>query len=367
MQHLSVDAAGEHVLIDYPSFETVAVVDIATGATVGSFTASDPAAPPSSLPPVSWTSSLSEDGRTVASFDLAGRGFVFDADTGSYLSSLTGGHTSLVSDAYFNDAGLLVTASVDGSLRLWDPRSAALELSDTLSDDLCSVFAGRMDADSWELAFGADEVDLPCPAPTYDEAPPLTVSSSADVGSVPEVTTPGTVVYTDTFEGATSFSTGQQAVSTGQVTTSVKGGRYRMEVAGVGDGYTTWVSVPVSGTGDTWAVTATQGRARGGCGLYATDSVTQVTVTVDRDAGTGTLGWFSKFGNTHNETFTLPAGATGDLSLVDDRGVIAVLLGGRRLATVADAGLRPPTAVGVATHGDTASCDFDDITATTGP
>ena len=367
VQHLSVDAAGEHVLIDYPSFETVAVVDIATGATVGSFTASDPAAPPSSLPPVSWTSSLSEDGRTVASFDLAGRGFVFDADTGSYLSSLTGGHTSLVSDAYFNDAGLLVTASVDGSLRLWDPRSAALELSDTLSDDLCSVFAGRVDADSWELAFGADEVDLPCPAPTYDEAPPLTVSSSADVGSVPEVTTPGTVVYTDTFEGATSFSTGQQAVSTGQVTTSVKGGRYRMEVAGVGDGYTTWVSVPVSGTGDTWAVTATQGRARGGCGLYATDSVTQVTVTVDRNAGTGTLGWFSKFGNTHNETFTLPAGATGDLSLVDDRGVIAVLLGGRRLATVADAGLRPPTAVGVATHGDTASCDFDDITATTGP
>ncbi len=37
------------------------------------------------------------------------------------------------------------------------------------------------------------------------------------------------------------------------------------------------------------------------------------------------------------------------------------------VATVVDPALRPPTGVGVATHGDAASCDFDDITLTTTP
>ncbi|HRI98972.1 MAG TPA: WD40 repeat domain-containing protein, partial [Nocardioides sp.] len=297
VQHLTVEETGEQVLIDYPSFEDVAIADTTTGATVSSFTAADPAAPPASFPPVSWSSSLSTDGRTVATFDLAGRGYVFDVDTGAYLGPLTGGHTSLVSDTYFNDAGLLVTSSVDGTLRVWDPRSAEVELSDSLSDDLCSVFGARVDADSWELAFGSDDLDLPCPAPTYDEPAPLTVSSAADIGSVPEVSTPGTVVLAETFEGGgTPFGTGQRTVSTGQVTTSVKGGRYRIDVAGVGEAYTTWVSAPVAGTGDTWAVTATQARARGECGLYASDGKTQVTATVDRDAGTGTLAWFGTFG-----------------------------------------------------------------------
>jgi mRNA-degrading endonuclease toxin of MazEF toxin-antitoxin module len=72
-------------------------------------------------------------------------------------------------------------------------------------------------------------------------------------------------------------------------------------------------------------------------------------------------------GKTHNEPFTIPVGTAGELSLVDDGGVLAVLIGGRRVATVVDPVLRPPTAIGVATHGDAASCDFDDITLTTAP
>ena len=85
----------------------------------------------------------------------------------------------------------------------------------------------------------------------------------------------------------------------------------------------------------------TQGRSRGECGLYVTDGATQVTVTLDRDAASGTLAWFSQVGNTHNEPFTIPVGAAGELSLVDDGGVLAVLLGGRRVATVVDAGAAP--------------------------
>ena len=127
------------------------------------------------------------------------------------------------------------------------------------------------------------------------------------------------------------------------------------------------MTVPVTVTGETWSVAVTQGRARGECGLYAGDGSSQLTVTVDRDAGTGTMGWFSKFGSTHTETFTVPVGSSGDLTLVDDKGVVAVLMGGRRLATVVDPVMRAPTSVGVATRGDTASCDYDDITLTTAP
>jgi hypothetical protein len=367
VQHLIPDDAGATVLIDYPSFEDIKVVDIATGTTVGSYHASDPGAPPSSLPPVTWTSAQSRDGETVAAFDLAGRGFAFDQGDGHLLTGLTGGHTSLVSEAFFADDDLLFTASVDGSMRLWAARAPELELSDSLSGDLCRVFGGRIDVDSWQLAFGNDDVDPPCPVAESVEPPSLEVSSAADIGAVPDVTLPRTTVFQDTFDGASQFGTGEQPASTGTLTTSIKGSRLRMEVAGVGEGYTAWVTVPIEGAGETWSVSATQGRSRGACGVYANDGLTQLAVTVDRDAGTGTLGWFSKVGNTHNETFPVPPGLVGELTLVHDQGVVAVLMGGRRLATVTDPTLRAPTRIGVATHGDTASCDYDDVTVATAP
>ncbi len=367
VQHLSVAADGGTALIDYPSFDDVAVVDVETGTTIGTYHATDPDAPPSSLPPVSWTSSLSPDGRTVASFDLAGRGYAFDTSDGHLLTGLTGGHTSLVSDSFFNGAGLLVTASVDGSLRLWDPRASETEVSGDLSGDLCREFGSRIDADSWELAFEGEAFEPPCPDSTHAAPPPLKVSSAADIGSVPQVGNPRTVVFQDTFEGPSTFPTEEKKLSTGTVTTSIRSGRYRMEAAGVGAGYTAWQSAPATGAGDTWAVTVTQGRSRGECGLYLTDGTTQLTVTLDRDTAAGTIAWFSQVGNTHNEPFTVPLGASGELTVVDDRGVLAVLLGGRRIATVVDPAVRPPTSVGVATHGDAASCDYDDITLTTAP
>jgi WD40 repeat protein len=367
VQHLSVAADGATALVDYPSFDGVALVETGSGTTIGTFSATDPSAPASALPPVSWTSSLSADGGTVATFDLAGRGFAFDTADGHLVTGLTGGHTSLVSDSFFNDAGLLLTASVDGSLRVWNPRASETDVSGDLSDDLCREFGGRIDADSWELAFEDDDLDVPCQVAETARPAALKVSSSADVGALPEVSTPSTVAFQDGFEGQSSFRTGVQQLSTGTVTTELRGGRYRMEVSGVGTGYTAWQSTATSGAGSTWAVRTTQGRSRGQCGLYVTDGATQVTVTLDRDAAGGTLAWFNQVGNTHNEPFTIPVGAAGELSLVDDGGVVAVLLGGRRVATVVDPVLRPPTSIGVATHGDAASCDFDDIALTTAP
>lgn len=367
VQHLNADSSGRTVLIDFPDFSRITVVDIATGTTVSSFSATDPNAPESALPPISWTSSMSLDGGTVASFDLAGRGYVFDTADGHLLTTLTGGHTSLVSEASFNQAGMLVTAGVDGSLRVWDPHAATTDVSGSLSKDLCREFGHRIDADSWQLAFDNDDLDPPCPATDRSAPAPLQVSTSANIGAVPEVSTPRTVAFRDSFEGTSSFVTGQQQVPTGTVTTSLRNGRYRIEVSGVGEGYTARQSVPTSGAGATWAVVADQGRNRGQCGLYTSDGTTQLSVTVDRDAGTGTMGWSSLLGSTHTEQFTVPSGLASDVAVVDDHGVVVVLVGGRRVATVVDPVLKPPTAVGVATHGDSASCDYDDLALTTAP
>jgi hypothetical protein len=230
------------------------------------------------------------------------------------------------------------------------------------------VFGGRIDADSWRLAFGDDELDPSCPPRHLPAPPPLQVSSSADVGAVPPVGTPRTVVLHDSFDtDSPVFATGAQTLSTGTLTTTARNGHFRMEVSGVGAGYTAWTTAAVTGVGDNWAVSATPGKTRGSCGVIASDGATQLVVTVDREAATGLIGWFNRVGSTHNEPFPIPAGATGDLTLVGDHGVLAVLMGGRRVATVSDSGFRPPTSAGLATYGDSASCDSDEFTVTTAP
>jgi hypothetical protein len=123
----------------------------------------------------------------------------------------------------------------------------------------------------------------------------------------------------------------------------------------------------VSGVGETWAVTVTPGRSRGGCGITVGDGATQLTVALDHDAGTGQLSWFSAVGNVHTQNFTLPPSSSGELSLADDHGVISVLLAGRQVTTVSDATYKPPTSAGIVTYGDEASCDVEDVTVTTSP
>jgi hypothetical protein len=192
------------------------------------------------------------------------------------------------------------------------------------------------------------------------------VASSADLGAVPQVTQPRTQVFHDGFDGPSTFTTTRESAASGTLTTALVSGSFRMQVEGVGESYTAWVSTAVRRGGQTWEVSTTQGSSQGACGVYVTDGSSQLTATVD-DSGAGTLAWFSQSGNTHNEPFAVPPELTGELAMIDDHGVIAVLVAGRRVATVVDPSLGPPTAVGFASHGDRASCDYDDIAVTTAP
>ena len=112
---------------------------------------------------------------------------------------------------------------------------------------------------------------------------------------------------------------------------------------GVGEGYTAWRHrAGVRGRRDLVGP-GHPGRSSGGCGVTASDGSTQLAATVDRDAGTGDIGWFTRLGITAQLDFTVPVGASGDLTLVDDHGVLAVLIGGRRVATVGDTLIGTPT------------------------
>ena len=348
VQHLSVAADGSTVLIDYPSFDSVALVDIGTGTTIGTFSAADPSAPPSTLPPVSWTSSLSSDGGTVASFDLAGRGYAFDTADGHLLTGLTGGHTSLVSDSFFNDAGLLLTASVDGSLRLWNPRASETErLGRPLRRPVPRVRRPDRRRQLGARLRGRRPSTCRARPPRRPRPQPLKVSSSADVGSVPEVSTPSTVVFQDTFEGATSFRTGEQQLSTGTITTEIRGGRYRMEVSRRRSRL------------HRVAVDPDQRRRRhlGGqqpprAAAAASAACTSPTApprspspwTATRPAGPWPGSARSATPTTSRSR--CPSAPQASCPWSTTAACIAVLLGGRRVATVVDPALRPPTGVG---------------------
>ena len=116
-------------------------------------------------------------GERVAAFDLAGRGFLFSARDGSYLGVLLG-HEDLVQRAQFTTDGMLLSGGLDGTVRTWDPHSADVDTSGSLTKALCAAFGQHMDADSWKLAMDKAPFDSPCPAPAPTPEPaPLQVHS----------------------------------------------------------------------------------------------------------------------------------------------------------------------------------------------
>jgi WD40 repeat protein len=121
---------------------------------------------------------MDTDGERVAAFDLAGRGFLFSAQDGTYLGALLG-HGDLVQRALFTSDGRLCSAGLDGTVRTWDAHAAETDTSGSLVKALCEAFGAHMDADSWKLAMGSREFDPPCPAPPAAAEPaPLEVQSS---------------------------------------------------------------------------------------------------------------------------------------------------------------------------------------------
>ena len=93
--------------------------------------------------------------------------------------------------------------------------------------------------------------------------------------------------------------------ATGTLTTSIKGGRYRMEVSGVGAGYTAWSVRRGQRRRRHLGGQRHPGRAAAAsCGLYAGDGATQVTVDPRPRRGHRELGWFNQVRQHPHEPFT---------------------------------------------------------------
>jgi WD40 repeat protein len=173
------DAAGSRALVAGPSVSTgQPLVDLRSGRLLQSFKASGGEFEFSNVLATTWTSTMDQDGDRVAAFDLAGRGFLFSAQDGSYLGALLG-HGDLVQRAIFTTDGRLFSAGLDGTVRTWDAHAADTDTSGSLVKALCTAFGDHMDADSWKLAMGKASFDSPCPTPSTKAATaPLEVRST---------------------------------------------------------------------------------------------------------------------------------------------------------------------------------------------
>jgi len=176
---LVADAAGSRALVAGASVIVgLPLIDLRSGRVVQSFQATDGTGIGAQLA-TTWTATIDRKGELAAAFDLAGRGWVFSTADGSVVASLLDGHRDLVNKAQFTDDGLLLTASLDGTVRTWDPHAADTDVSGSPADALCRVFGPRMDADSWKLAMGKAPFDSPCPGPgPAPEPAPLQVQSA---------------------------------------------------------------------------------------------------------------------------------------------------------------------------------------------
>jgi WD40 repeat protein len=175
------DAAGARALVTGPSVNVGSpLVDLRNGRFVRSFQATDGVGLGAQLA-ATWTATMDPKGDLVAAFDLTGRGYVFSSADGTAVASLLGGHSDLVNKAQFTDDGLLLTASLDGTLRTWDPHAADINVSGSLDDALCTTFGSRIDADSWQVAMGKKPFDPPCPVATRRAIAPAPLQVQSDI------------------------------------------------------------------------------------------------------------------------------------------------------------------------------------------
>lgn len=370
---IDVDAAGTRALLAGPTVTGALVVDLDSGATIGTFTAGDPASDKTQLPTITWTAAMDSSGSTVTAVDLNGRAYVFDVGSGRLQAVLAGGHTGVVNDAAVTATGLVLTAGFEGQLRAWDPVAAQSGPTGSRADALCSVFGPRIDEASWRLAMGAVAFQSPCGA--GESAPPPPALTVADPGRdlpVPVLPPLGSTLLRDDFEGGrTRLALGSDGIGSGRLSRRLVEGRYRMSVTGAGVDYRTWQPVRLDFPADAAqvAVRISPVSGVGGCGLTLGDGAHQVVLNVAAD-GQGSLTWYATSGSTATNAgqlaFSAAATSTArDVALVDDSGMLTVLVGGEEVAQARDDSLQRPVEAGVATFGDTVSCDFDDLVVRT--
>ncbi len=378
---LSVDAAGERALLGYPVLgSALPVYDLGDGSTINAFQAGSPTddSGQPSLLGATWTAALSPDGKRVVAFDLAGRGFVFDVDTGDLVHEL-GSSSGVISGAVFVDDSLLLTAGLDGTVRTWDV-TAEESGSDPSREEICAAFGARIGADDWSAVMGSEPFTSPCP----DAAEPrpegdLTTSAPPASTGPPAARTPTKVALEADFDdGEAPFAVGSAELSTGEIDRAVRSGSYRFTADGLAPGFHAWSSTPLAGMGRRFGVSTEILPADGSeeptdrCGVMFGSDTLQATITVARPgsdvaaAGVGAVTYFADGQQVGETTFTYPA-EPGPLTLdvTADELVVDVRVGDRVVARVDDPGLPAANAAGVVAVGPDSTCDFDRFTVRT--
>ncbi len=231
----------------------------------------------------------------MASFDLAGRGYVFDtarrapAHRADRRPHLAGVRLLLQRRRAARHRRASTARSGCGTRAPPRPRSRA-----TSPTTLCREFGSRIDADSWELAFERRGVRDPLPRSGPVRHPRRSRSRPRPTSARCRGEHPRTVAFQDTFEGASAFgpasSSSRPAPSPPRSGAAATAWRSPASVRATRLG-----SRPRHRRRRHWAVGSHQGRSRASAASTVSDGTTQLSRSPSTaTAGTGTMGWFSR-------------------------------------------------------------------------
>ena len=117
------------------------------------------------------------------------------------MASLVGGHSGLVNQLTFTQDGLLVSAGIDGTLRMWDVNAGTGSPEDADTTALCETFGDRIDEQKWQLAMGSSDFASPCPASqTKTDPAPLEVDNKLGTPRPVTVRSPPRTTLGESFD-----------------------------------------------------------------------------------------------------------------------------------------------------------------------
>ena len=360
--HLWLDPGANRVLVSHTSVGNggVAVFSLDKGERVADFV---PQLGGVTDPPAiaTWTAAMDTSGR-VAVFDAAGKGFVFEAADPKKPIAVLNGHTGLVNQAAFTADGLLVTGSLDGSVRIWAP--GADDAADgSPTEALCEAFGARIDKESTERALDDDTFTNPCPTAKDAAAPEasLTLTTAAPAG-----TAPVTTAADDDFEDEYSlFPQGTFDLGGGAtLERRLVGGELRTSSRGSPAGYHNWSPLALGRTlPSTGVAIRVSSQERSQCGVTLSDGTHRVNVLLDPVSGSGAV---TRFGTDGDPTsYDAGPGAGGraawrELTVELADGSLVVSVDGTEVHRTKVV-LTGAAQTGPAASGASTDCRFDDL------
>ena len=367
VNRLVPSADGSRVLVANTAVGRVTTYDLDTGTAITDYVPAERGTDePFAAAQAAFTATMDPESGQVVVFDLQGRGYAFARDESTKAVAVLDGHTGTVGQATVTADGLLVTGSVDKSIRVWDTRAPSRAESDgdeSAVDALCAAFGGRFDEASIAVALGNEDFSNPCPKP--DDA--RTVAPLALSSAVPHGSDVDTIEARDDFDDAyTLFLDGTTSFDDGSRTTHrIVAGEQQMTSSGKGPRDDIWNTVNLTralGSSTTSAkVRSPQGST---CGLAVGDRTYLVNVMLDPASGRGAITTYK--GNTGLLSWAFRAGPGRGRAPV--RALAAELTDGEVVVSVdgeeVDRVEVPVTAnstAGFAVEGSDANCFFDDF------